>query len=317
MRISSETLRTKRERSIAVLVKGKEIAVQLQTLLNRPLRNNGVVSAEELASQILRSFTETLSVLSSNETSQIDGGDGDGDGRDSGASASSWNSHEKKPVKVKDRRGCYKRRRTSDSTKTVSPTMDDGYAWRKYGQKNILNSEYPRCYYRCTHKYEGCKATKQVEKIKNDPILYQTTYFGNHSCTNAMRAPLTTVDSDPVESLNYLVTFESKITLNQDHPSYSMINTPSAKEEPKQDTQSDMSDLKSSLEDSNLWQKIVPMEQKSSECAPVWDPKTRSYDHDLDQEVVSGLYSCTSNSMDDLDMEGIYQFGDIENFQFD
>ncbi|CAI9772156.1 unnamed protein product [Fraxinus pennsylvanica] len=314
MRILTETLLTKRRILIEELVKGKELAAQLQTLLNKPLRNNGSVSSEELASKILRSFTETLSVLSSNETSQINCGDGEG--RASGASAYSGDSHQKKPARLKDRRGCYKRRRTSDSTKTVSPTIDDGYAWRKYGQKNILNSEYPRCYYRCTHKYEGCKATKQVERIKEDPILYQTTYFEHHTCTNEVRAPHIIVDSAPVESLNF-VSFESKITLNQDHPSYSMIKTSSAKEEPKQDTQSDMSDVKSSLEDSNLWQKIVPVEQKSSEYVSLWDPKTRSYDHDLDQEVASSFYSCTSNSMHKLDMEGIYQFADIENIHFD
>ncbi|KAL2549936.1 putative WRKY transcription factor 70 [Forsythia ovata] len=273
MSILSETLIAKRRRLIGELVKGKKIAAQLQTLLHKPLKNNGSVSAEDLAVKILRSFTETLSVLSSNETSQIYGVDGDGG--DTGASACSEES-EKKPARVKDRRGCYKRGRTSDSRKKVSPTMEDGYAWRKYGQKNILNSEYPRCYYRCTHKYEGCKATKQVQRIKEDPNLYQTTYFDHHTCTDAMRAPQIIVDSDPVESLN-LLSFESKIPWNQDHTSRSMIKiSSSAKEEPKHDTQSDMSDLKSSLEDSNLWQEIVPMEQKSSVDAPVWDPKTRS-----------------------------------------
>ncbi|KAL2526847.1 putative WRKY transcription factor 70 [Abeliophyllum distichum] len=305
MSILSETLITKRKRLIGELVKGKKIAAQLQTLLHKPLKNNGSVSAEDLTAKILRSFTETLSVLSSNETSQIYGGD-------TAVSACSEES-ENKPAGVKDLRGCYKRRRTSDSRKTVSPTMEDGYAWRKYGQKNILNKEYPRCYYRCTHKYEGCKATKQVQRIKEDPILYQITYFDHHTCTDAMTATQIIVDSDPVKSLN-LFSFESKILLN---PSRSMIKiSSSAKEEPKQDAHSEMSDIKSSLEDSNLWQEIVPVKQKSFVHAPVWDPKTRSYDHH-DQEVVSSFYSCTSNSMNELDMEGINQWCDIENIHFD
>ncbi|XP_022887114.1 probable WRKY transcription factor 70 [Olea europaea var. sylvestris] len=306
MSTMSETLVTQRERLIRELVKGKEFTAQLQNLLNKPLKNNGSVSAEELAAKILRSFTETLSVLSSDETFQIDGGD-------SGSSVCS-REIEKKPEKVKDRRGCYKRRRTSDLRNKVSPTMDDGYAWRKYGQKKILNSEYPRCYYRCTHKYEGCKAARQVETIKEDPILYKITYFDHHTCTDRMRAPHI-VDLDPVESLN-LVSFDSKIPFNQDHPSYSMINIPSGKEEPKRETQStDMSDVKSSLDDSNSGHKIVPMEKTSSGYAPVWGLKTRPCDHD--QEVASGFYSCTSNSLHELDMEGIDQFGDIESFHFD
>lgn len=35
-------------------------------------------------------------------------------------------------------------RKTSGSWMRESETMDDGCAWRKYGQKNILNSKYPR-----------------------------------------------------------------------------------------------------------------------------------------------------------------------------
>ncbi|CAH9098309.1 unnamed protein product [Cuscuta europaea] len=59
--------------------------------------------------------------------------------------------------------------------------MEDGCSWRKYGQKHILNSEYPRCYFRCTHKHtQGCKATKQVQRVSENE--YQTTYFGNHTC---------------------------------------------------------------------------------------------------------------------------------------
>lgn len=35
-------------------------------------------------------------------------------------------------------------RKISQSWTTVSPTLEDGHAWRKYGQKEILNSKYPR-----------------------------------------------------------------------------------------------------------------------------------------------------------------------------
>ncbi|VFQ99535.1 unnamed protein product [Cuscuta campestris] len=82
-------------------------------------------------------------------------------------------------------RGGYKRRKNSgEETRTnVCKTMEDGYAWRKYGQKHIHNSLHPRCYYRCTQKgREGCKATKQVQRISQDE--FQTTYFGHHTCTH-------------------------------------------------------------------------------------------------------------------------------------
>lgn len=67
--------------------------------------------------------------------------------------------------------------------------MDDGQAWRKYGQKVILNAKFPRNYYRCTHKYDqSCQATKQVQQVEEDPPKFRTTYYGHHSCTNFLRA---------------------------------------------------------------------------------------------------------------------------------
>ncbi|KAG1338948.1 WRKY transcription factor 55 [Cocos nucifera] len=60
---------------------------------------------------------------------------------------------------------------------------DDGYTWRKYGQKDILGSIFPRSYYRCTHKsYYGCDAKKQVQRLDEDPYTYEIKYCGTHSC---------------------------------------------------------------------------------------------------------------------------------------
>ncbi|XP_061368494.1 OBERON-like protein [Gastrolobium bilobum] len=73
--------------------------------------------------------------------------------------------------------------RTSQSWEKESVSTEDGYQWRTYGQKDILNAKYPRNYYRCTHRYDqGCLATKQVQRIQEDPPLHRTTYYGNHTC---------------------------------------------------------------------------------------------------------------------------------------
>ncbi|MFS7976541.1 putative transcription factor WRKY family [Helianthus anomalus] len=54
--------------------------------------------------------------------------------------------------------------------------IDDGYAWRKYGQKVILNSKYQRNYYRCSYKFEQrCQATKQVQMIDDELPKYKIT----------------------------------------------------------------------------------------------------------------------------------------------
>ncbi|KAL6278978.1 hypothetical protein ACE6H2_022579 [Prunus campanulata] len=41
-------------------------------------------------------------------------------------------------------------------------TSEDGYNWRKYGQKQVKGSEYPRSYYKCTHP--NCQVKKKVER---------------------------------------------------------------------------------------------------------------------------------------------------------
>ncbi|XP_045794314.1 probable WRKY transcription factor 49 [Trifolium pratense] len=55
---------------------------------------------------------------------------------------------------------------------------DDGYRWRKYGQKSIKNSPNPRSYYRCTNP--KCGAKKQVERSIEDLDTLIITYEGLH-----------------------------------------------------------------------------------------------------------------------------------------
>ncbi|XP_065859736.1 probable WRKY transcription factor 46 [Euphorbia lathyris] len=61
--------------------------------------------------------------------------------------------------------------------------LDDGYNWRKYGQKDILKAKFPRGYYRCSHRHsQGCLATKQVQRSDQDPTTFEVTYKGRHTC---------------------------------------------------------------------------------------------------------------------------------------
>ncbi|KAI4378045.1 hypothetical protein MLD38_015586 [Melastoma candidum] len=63
---------------------------------------------------------------------------------------------------------------------------DDGYNWRKYGQKDILGAKYPRSYYRCTYRNtQNCWATKQVQRSDEDPTVFEITYRGTHTCAPA------------------------------------------------------------------------------------------------------------------------------------
>ncbi|KAK9282119.1 hypothetical protein L1049_005031 [Liquidambar formosana] len=56
----------------------------------------------------------------------------------------------------------------------------DFWSWRKYGQKPIKGSPYPRGYYRCSTS-KGCSAKKQVERCRTDASMLIITYTSNHN----------------------------------------------------------------------------------------------------------------------------------------
>ncbi|XP_022926825.1 probable WRKY transcription factor 28 [Cucurbita moschata] len=64
-------------------------------------------------------------------------------------------------------------------TKTEIDHLEDGYRWRKYGQKAVKNSIFPRSYYRCTTP--NCGVKKRVERSFQDPSIVITTYEGQHN----------------------------------------------------------------------------------------------------------------------------------------
>ncbi|XP_075474893.1 WRKY transcription factor 22-like [Primulina tabacum] len=56
----------------------------------------------------------------------------------------------------------------------------DTWSWRKYGQKPIKGSPYPRGYYKCS-TLKDCMARKQVERNRSDPGMFIVTYTAEHN----------------------------------------------------------------------------------------------------------------------------------------
>ncbi|RCV26295.1 hypothetical protein SETIT_5G233900v2 [Setaria italica] len=82
-----------------------------------------------------------------------------------------------KPKKKAEKR--QRQPRVAFLTKSEVDHLEDGYRWRKYGQKAVKNSPYPRSYYRCTTPKCGVK--KRVERSYQDPSTVITTYEGQHT----------------------------------------------------------------------------------------------------------------------------------------
>ncbi|KAL6911700.1 hypothetical protein ACP4OV_000505 [Aristida adscensionis] len=84
--------------------------------------------------------------------------------------------------KMREPRFCFQTRSEVD-------VLDDGYKWRKYGQKVVKNSLHPRSYFRCTHS--NCRVKKRVERLSTDCRMVITTYEGRHThspCDDAASA---------------------------------------------------------------------------------------------------------------------------------
>lgn len=60
---------------------------------------------------------------------------------------------------------------------TSERSSDDGYNWRKYGQKLVKGSEFPRSYYKCT--YPNCEVKKIFERSPDGQIT-EIVYKGSH-----------------------------------------------------------------------------------------------------------------------------------------
>lgn len=181
------------------LLKGQEFATQLQGLLRDSPK------AGLLTDQILHTFSRAIcaskAATAAGEGSEVQ-------------SEVTCGRKRKDAAGGGHRRGaCRRRTQQSSGVTTTMKNLDDGQAWRKYGQKEIQNSKHPKAYFRCTHKYDQqCAAQRQVQRCDEDPDTFRVTYIGVHTCRDpAAVAPHViihqTSDADGLHAGSRLISF--------------------------------------------------------------------------------------------------------------
>nr|WGV38226.1 WRKY [Loropetalum chinense var. rubrum] len=107
-------------------------------------------------------------------------------------------------------------------------SVDDGYSWRKYGEKVILGARYPRSYYRCTHRnVQGCEARKQVHRSDDDPPIFEITYIGRHTCTQNQEPNQSQdhLQQNQIQRQNNLIQMAEELYTNK--PAFASFSSPS------------------------------------------------------------------------------------------
>ncbi|KAJ3684226.1 hypothetical protein LUZ61_013390 [Rhynchospora tenuis] len=189
---------SEQEVAIKEVGRGYDIIKQLQYLLQLKSRKGGEAIpmhelAETLFREALQSLNHALCIMRSGVTkveikSDMVVIESDSPAHSSHESVTSYNSDQR------SENGRGKRRRVGESSwiNNTSMPYDDGYQWRKYGDKKISGSDFPRSYFRCTYKEQGCQAKKLVQQTTNklDMPLFQVTYTNKHTCNFHNTTPL-------------------------------------------------------------------------------------------------------------------------------
>ncbi|KAM0848596.1 hypothetical protein ACQ4PT_054269 [Festuca glaucescens] len=175
-----------RDAVIEELQKGAQLADSLRRqveLIPEPGRRDAALAN---VSDISTALASSLSVLQSEREqyscSSSDAGTAHAAGASGGGGVRARNGAVRSR-KAKHRRAADGQELPIEEMLTETPE-NDGFHWRKYGEKKILNADFPRLYYRCGYSDEHkCPAKKYVQqKNNNDPPVFMVTLIDNHTC---------------------------------------------------------------------------------------------------------------------------------------
>ncbi|XP_015068862.1 WRKY transcription factor 23 [Solanum pennellii] len=126
-------------------------------------------------------------------------GHGDADGEVENHEQKNTNAKQQLKAKKTVSQKKQKEPRFAFMTKSEVDFLEDGYRWRKYGQKAVKNSPFPRNYYRCTNA--TCNVKKRVERCFSDPSTVVTTYEGKHTHPSPMNTMISRPNCYPINPL--------------------------------------------------------------------------------------------------------------------
>ncbi|KDP28510.1 hypothetical protein JCGZ_14281 [Jatropha curcas] len=276
------------------LSQGKELAEQLRNHLNP---SSSLETRLFLVDKLLSSYEKALCLLNwvelshsyPNSTPTTD--------------VSLQPSKKKRKTQIR----CTEEVKVCSGTGAQAGPPDDGYSWRKYGQKDILGANFPRGYFRCIHRHsQGCLAIKQVQRSDQDPSIFEVTYRGRHTCVQASH--FTSVNENSIQ--------------NKDHHHQQQI----AKEVKTQDLEikkesfpslSFLDELNESDESNNFAASLSPTSDQSNYFSDSYgiSLNVRTPDSNL-IDIISTSNSVANSPIGDLDFSN-FDFEIEPNFQFD
>ncbi|XP_010454702.1 PREDICTED: probable WRKY transcription factor 30 [Camelina sativa] len=159
-----------------LMTEGRDYAHQFRSASSQETR-------EHLAKKILESYHKSLTIMN------YSGEQDSSHAHDGGGSPKSDDSDQEPLVITKSSKKSmpkWTRKVIITPGAGIDRTLEDGFSWRKYGQKDILGAKFPRGYFRCTYrKSQGCEATKHVQRSDENQMLFEISYRGKHSCSQA------------------------------------------------------------------------------------------------------------------------------------
>lgn len=154
-----------------------------------------------------------------------------------------------------------------------------------------------RSYFRCTHRNDqGCQATKQVQRIEDDPSNFLITYMGHHTCKDLSRTPQLILDTTSTQPFS--LSFESNWRRKKDPSTFSSSFLP-IKQEENEEIMKDFPPYNSSSSSSSseyLMQSDLSMFES---CGPVTKLPVMA----SDQGDVFSRSSTGSDTLDNMDIK--------------